>query len=225
MHLGCTCGNFLPLASYSTTVTAPVSANYRPRRATLAKPALGIALAMGVLTTGQAQAFVLRVTVNSLQYDVITFTGSYNTNISKFETAANSGVMPWWGSATVAQDFATAVGAQLGSLNSNCSPPTCPSVGPLFAYEKSQLNPSGPYSIFWKALPDLSAQSGNSIINSPTSLGAAWTYAQATLYTPPAAPVPGPLPALGAAAAFGFSRKLRNRIKHVKGANLSAPSV
>jgi hypothetical protein len=29
----------------------------------------------------------------------------------------------------------------------------------------------------------------------------------------PPAPVPGPLPVLGAAAAFGFSRKVRNRIK------------
>jgi len=36
------------------------------------------------------------------------------------------------------------------------------------------------------------------------------TYAQATLYT---APAPGPLPLFGAAAAFGFSRKLRKRIK------------
>jgi hypothetical protein len=38
-------------------------------------------------------------------------------------------------------------------------------------------------------------------------------YAQATLFTAPTA-APGPLPALGAAAAFGFSRKLRKRIKH-----------
>jgi hypothetical protein len=37
-----------------------------------------------------------------------------------------------------------------------------------------------------------------------------FTWAQATLYT---APVPGPLPLFGAAAAFGFSRKLRKRIK------------
>jgi hypothetical protein len=37
-----------------------------------------------------------------------------------------------------------------------------------------------------------------------------FTWAQATPYTPPA---PGPLPVLGAGAAFGFSRKLRKRIK------------
>ncbi len=36
------------------------------------------------------------------------------------------------------------------------------------------------------------------------------TWAQATPYIPP---VPGPLPLFGAAAALGFSRKLRKRIK------------
>ncbi len=46
---------------------------------------------------------------------------------------------------------------------------------------------------------------------------------QAVLYRF-AMPVPGPLPALGAAAAFGFSRKLRKRIKATKavGASVTA---
>jgi hypothetical protein len=59
--------------------------------------ALGAATALAAisLSPGSAQAFV--VTVNSVQYDVTTFTGTYNDNISKFETAANGGVMPWWG--------------------------------------------------------------------------------------------------------------------------------
>ena len=38
------------------------------------------------------------------------------------------------------------------------------------------------------------------------------------LYPPPAASAPGPLPLLGAGAVFGFSRKLRKRIKLVPGA-------
>ena len=41
-----------------------------------------------------------------------------------------------------------------------------------------------------------------------------WTWAQATLIP---ANVPGPLPAFGLAVAFGFSRKLRKRIKLQKG--------
>ena len=70
------------------------------RSPSLAKSTLGVALAMGVLTAGQAQAFV--VTVNSLQYDVTTFNGTYNANTSQFATAANGGVMPWWGSISLA---------------------------------------------------------------------------------------------------------------------------
>jgi hypothetical protein len=38
------------------------------------------------------------------------------------------------------------------------------------------------------------------------------TYAIATLAPPPAS-VPGPLPVVGAAAAFGMSRRLRRRIQ------------
>jgi hypothetical protein len=43
-----------------------------------------------------------------------------------------------------------------------------------------------------------------------------FTWAQATpltLSSSALAPVPGPVPAIGAFAAFGFSRKLRKRIK------------
>jgi hypothetical protein len=42
------------------------------------------------------------------------------------------------------------------------------------------------------------------------------TYAQAKLL-----PTPGPLPLFGAAAALGFSRKLRNRIKVSKAVGAS----
>ena len=66
-----------------------VSANYRPRWATLAKSALGAAAALGTLTASQAKAFV--VTVDSVQYDVITFSVSYNSNIGKFALPANGG--------------------------------------------------------------------------------------------------------------------------------------
>jgi hypothetical protein len=48
----------------------------------------------------------------------------------------------------------------------------------------------------------------NNPINQGVNDGQTFTYAQATLYT-----APGPLPLFGAAAAFGFSRKLRKRIK------------
>jgi hypothetical protein len=52
----------------------------------LAKPALGVALAMGVLTAGQARAVV--VNVDGQDWDVTTFAGGY------YKTAANSKLRP-----------------------------------------------------------------------------------------------------------------------------------
>ena len=52
--------------------------------------------------------------------------------------------------------------------------------------------------------------SASSTLGANLAPGELRTYAQATLCT---APAPGPLPLFGAAAAFGFSRQLRKRIK------------
>ncbi len=176
----------------------------------LAKPALGT-IAVGVITAGQAQAFV--VNVGGQDWDVTTFAGSYNELTSKFAQPPAPGVMPWWGSQATAREFATKVGTFFDPPNG--------SYGPFFAYELTPL-------IYHDAFLTVDAQA-MPYFKTPfitiwepsrrtgvfrTNTAAVW--AQATLFTPteppPAAPVPGPLPALGAAAAFGFSRKLRTRI-------------
>jgi hypothetical protein len=168
----------------------------------LAKPALGIALTLGALSAGQAQAFV--VNVGGQNYDVTTFDGSYNANTSKFATAANGGVMPWWGSSTLATDIATAVGSSLGTPNSGS--------GPVFSYT---LNGSNLSSFYFN---------GTIVVSDDIPLNITPTYAQATLLaSAPAAP--GPLPALGAAAAFRLSRKLRKRVKGSTNAVSSTSSL
>ncbi len=53
-------------------------------------------------------------------------------------------------------------------------------------------------------------------------VGKAPVYAQSQLISTPPAAVPGPLPALGAAAAFGFGRQLRMHIKASKGVSSTA---
>ena len=157
--------------------------------------ALGAAAALAAisLSPGSAQAYV--VTVGGVQYDVTTFTGSYDADTSKFETAANGGVMPWWGSDSLASQFAAAVSGNLGAPNG--------SFGPFFGWSVSS-------SIeVYRWLGTTSTVYAGSYTTDST-----YTWAQATLYTAPApAPAPGPLPLFGAAAAFGFSRKLRKRIK------------
>jgi hypothetical protein len=171
--------------------------------------ALGAAAALAAisLSPGSAQAYV--VTVGGVQYDVTTFTGTYNDNGSKFALPANGGVMPWWGNSLTANQFASAVAAALGAPNFSGN------YGPIFAdsfsagyYPDEELPP----------VPEVSGRTyripSGPVQNAVPAPDAVVTYAQATLYTAPApAPAPGPLPLFGAAAAFGFSRKLRKRIK------------
>jgi hypothetical protein len=184
----------------------------RPSWSSLAKPALGVALTMGVLTTGQAQAIV--VTVGGVQYDVTTFTGTYNANTSKFAQTPG-GVMPWWGDSSLATQFSNALGYSLGTPNSietgSAGSPTNKDVGPYFAYN----------SIVDKITFQLSDTAATFHPNPPSPLifsvdvNTSVTWAQVTQQVTPTntSAVPGPVPAIGAFAAFGFSRKLRKRIK------------
>lgn len=146
-----------------------------------------------------------RVTVGGLQYDVTTFTGSYNGNTSKFAQPPAPGVMPWWGSQGLASQFAAAVGNSFGTVNFT-------NFGPFFAYKIS----GGVFAEVF-VVSSGTVQSGGSF--SPNASSA---WAQATLYNAPAS-VPGPLPLFGAGAAFGFSRKLRKRVRdsHVPAGSVS----
>jgi len=166
-----------------------VSVSRCARWASLAKSGLGAAFVLGVLTAGQAQAMVVSVPGYG-NWDVTTFEGSYNAESAKF----NNDLMPWLGSNPAADAFASAIASSLGFPNN--FPPS--DYGPLFAYSIS----SSVTAVAWRSSP----ASG---LSAPIVLlkGSSNTWAQASV------PAPGPLPALGAAAAFGFSRQLRKRIK------------
>lgn len=170
--------------------------------------ALGAAAALAAisLSPGSAQAHV--VTVGGVQYDVTTFTGSYDANTSKFATAANGGVMPWWGSSSNATAFAIAVGTKLGTPN--------PPLGPLFAHSfDPAYDPEGTGSyptVFYASFYNNTTYASTMSPSDPFAV-----YAQATLYTSPApAPVPAPLPLLGSAAALSFCRRLSSRSKRLR---------
>ena len=173
------------------------SQTFRPggRPISLLKGTLGAAVALAALSLspGSAQAYV--VTVNSVQYDVTTFTGSYNDNVSKFGVA----LMPWWGgSSTLANAFAAAVGAGMGYPNGGN--------GPFFAWKQESGQVSTEYTY---------EGNGGSFPYGQysASIPVGDTYPVWAQVAPAAAPVPAPLPLFGAAAAFGFSRKLRKRIQ------------
>jgi hypothetical protein len=146
------------------------------------------------VTSNPAQALTVQTTVDGTTYNVTTFTGTYNGNVAKFNTLGNNGLMPWWGSDSLATQFATQIGSSLGL-------PYLSSTGPAFAYVLTSNVSSRIY------FP------GSGIVGLSAELDGNQTYVIATLATPPAASVPGPLPLFGAAAAFGMSRRLRRRIQ------------
>jgi len=168
--------------------------------APLPKLALGAAAALAAisLSPGDAQAQTYQVIVDSVQYDVTTFTGSYYANQYLF----NINNMPWWGSNSLADIFVTALGLQAGLPNpaGNSGPPTTGYFGPYFAVNNRvdvlYTNGSG-VGVFGGTENPSQAQNTYAVLS--------------PIPSPPS--VPGPLPLLGAGAAFGFSRKLRKRIK------------
>ena len=168
----------------------------------LARIAVG-ALVAGVLSAGQAQAVV--VSVRGQYWDVTTFEASPPLlppsswisgwpNADKFALPPTPGVMPWLGDISKTDEFARAVGG--GRENSGG--------GPFFAF--GWLHDGVGFNVAFRYFVN-----GNLYFSKTTYGPHSW--AQATLVDPPAASAPGPLPALGVAAAFGYSRKLRHRIK------------
>lgn len=150
--------------------------------------------AAAFLDGGHAQA--VAVTVGGNDYDVSYFSGTYADNSSRF----NSTDMPWWGDGSLAESLALAVGDKLGNLYYE--------YGPLFAFEtRTSFNNS--VVSYMKAYD----WPNSSFTSSDFSETRPYAFVQQ------AQPVPGPLPVLGAAAAFGWSRRMRRHLK--RGADAS----
>jgi hypothetical protein len=104
--------------------------------------------------------------------------------------------MPWWGDVALALIFAPQVYNQLGSG------PTAGN-GPIFAYE-----------LFGTDIHGVSQDLADLLVQYPETIAtnAVVRYAIATPLDSTPASVPAPLPVFGAAAALGWSRRIRKRI-------------
>jgi hypothetical protein len=135
------------------------------------------------------------VNVGGIVYDVSITNMSYALSPTSFALPP-LGQMPWWGDDARASEFATSVFLQLG-------PGTDANYGPVFAYAvDTSLNQVLGLS---QSLTDINDQ-----IDVMPTTSATIRYATAT--TSATTPVPLPLPILGAATAFGWSRRLRQRL-------------
>jgi hypothetical protein len=152
---------------------------------------LSLALPLGgtlLVQAGDAKAVI--VNVGGTDYEIITITDTY-ANISANPLYG----MPWFGDSSLATTFTGNTGTSTGSLQTVSIGGNDVEVGPIFAYSSTDgyvYEPSGPAVL-------------------PFTFAAGDTYAFAVVPNPPAA-TPGPLPLLGAAAAFSASRRLRHRI-------------
>jgi hypothetical protein len=146
------------------------------------------------------------VTINlsGTNYEVFFTTTSYNTNPDLFG-AAPAGQMPWWGNVSLASSFAAKVYDQLGENVYQTS------YGPVFAYGYS---PAGFGEVYGLAqnTQDIDDQLDLGLGSAtPIAASSTYSYAYANVNTP--VEVPAPMPLFGAAAAFGWSRRLRRRLR------------
>lgn len=166
-----------------------------------------------LLAPPPVNAFV--VTVNNEQWDVTTVQGKFRDPGSGLSalgvTLTNTANAPWWGSQSLANSFASAVAGNLGYPNPcPIGPGSCD--GPYFAYALN-VDPN-----YINAAYVNQGTGGNQVFDSIQNSGYSppggfLTYATATRVN---AQVPAPLPIFGAAAAFGYSRKLRKRLLNSK---------
>ena len=104
------------------------------------------------LSPGSAQAAcapgtpagTCRVTLGGLQYDVTTFTGTYNADTSKFAQPPAAGMMPWWGSSSRASQFSTAGGNGLLTQKFSYGPGSLHLASLLYLRAKPHLNAEPP---------------------------------------------------------------------------------
>ena len=206
------------------------------RWALLGKTTLGVALAMGVLTAGQAQAMV--VNLGGQDWEVIPFTGTFNEN--NIYAIINNSVTP-----PTSDNAAPVVGGDLNQPETYLYVLRDQDLGGCPAQFESCPRGGTTSSLddeFWRfvcntnSVVTYSCVSRNLafvIFRTPTAYSTfltagsftTSTFTIFTLSTSSTTPVPGPLPALGAAAAFSFSRKLRKRIKRSSDAVSSTYSL
>jgi hypothetical protein len=203
---------------YASAMGSTSNPDHRSRWALLAKPALGVALAMGVFTAGQAQAMV--VNLGGQDWEVIPFTGTYSNNVEEMTSippippppslpeCVGSGGRRVWMTAVNGVPPNEYITHHYNCIFDLCPITVCELLPPLLPSDPPKL--WNPEASTWSLV--FNPTTGQPFFtNTLVPIGAVWTLS--TPFNSPPTPVPGPLPALGAAAAFGFSRQLRKRIK------------
>jgi hypothetical protein len=152
-----------------------------------------------------ASALQVTVAAGGSLYEITMFPGNYNSNPLLLQSN------PWWGSQSLSQEFAAAVGNGLG-LTPGIPLPSIGTagVGPLFAYATGRTGffniPVTRSSLYY----EVGSLTSGVVSNFPQTRSG---FGSTLIPYAVAREVPAPLPLLGVAAAFSFSRRLRSRIR------------
>ena len=200
-----------PRASVAVDTLSP-----RPLLASLAKKALGAAVAVGTLSAGSAQALTWNWSFTAdLSSGQGTFTTAGPTPVAdSIETiTAITGTYTRFGNT---YENGTYVINGLGSYIATNTfkwdgSSTSPIITNLNGIAFNLNGTDNGVRIFNGGITGFGAV--DTISSSFSSRGLPVIYSSSLSPVSPTASVPGPLPILGLAAAFGFSRKLRKRIK------------
>ncbi len=150
-------------------------------------------IALPFLSPPPAAAVV--VNIGGISYDVSVVITSQSDRKGDFASPVSGGLMPWWKDSTLAAEFARNVYDGLGSGSD-------PSYGPIFAYDNDPV--LGEVSGVYQLLDDIYVQD---VVSPPPSSTDRLKYAIAT------EPVPLPLPLLGAAAGYSWTRRMRQSLR------------
>jgi len=172
-----------------------------------------IGLGIGAISLQQPASAVV-VNVRGDDYDVHVIDTIADDDANLFEKPP-WGSMPWWGDEFLAQVFNKRVRDSF-DIEQHIGPLT---IGPLFAWDAGLVG-SGHHTyigVYSEAFCYAGCQTYHysfgpySPVGPPRSDVFPYYWAVASRIVPDAAP--GPLPLFGMVAAFGYSRKLRKRIK------------
>jgi hypothetical protein len=166
------------------------------------KLVLGLLAPLGatlLVNGGAANATTVTINVGGTDYNVTAVTDTFADLLTTYGNPPSR--MPWYNDSSLADSFATALNDQLGDQLVDQSG-TGFTLSPLFGYSESSGTTT--FSAWDIEAPTLYSAGD---VDSATE----YIYAILEPVTPPVA-TPGPVPLLGAAAAFSASRRLRRRI-------------
>lgn len=185
---------------------------YLPNMSTIFRPpvvAIAMAAALSsVVVPSEAKAFVVTLPDTSKwKISLVSFEAPVLFNPNNAVVASQIQSTPWWSNQQLALTFSTAVYNQGGNTDLGFTGAT----GPRFAYSNA---------FFGTTYLSVLTRTNNGQFVSPAATTIFNTNAQYALASE-FAPIPGPLPVLGAFAAFGWSRRVRKSIKSAKLATAS----